>query len=228
MVTKRRQKNAENEEAQRPRFVTPKTMNQKAYVSAIDNYDVVFCTGPSGTGKSFIAAGMAAEKLYREEIDQIIVTRPLVCSGKDLGALPGEVDMKIMPYLSPMEENFKFFLKNHYRLLVNAGKILYKPLELMRGATFHRSYMILDEAQNCTTDQIKMFITRMGQGSKVLINGDVKQTDLYNDSGLSYCIKKLKSVDSVAFATFNYDDIQRNGIIGEILYALEGPGDYNN
>lgn len=227
MTTRRRQKSAENEENQRPRFVTPKTRNQKIYVDAIENCDVVFCTGPSGTGKSFVAAGMAAEKLYREEIDQIVVTRPLVCSGKDLGALPGEVDMKIMPYLSPMEENFKFFLKNHYRLLVNSGKILYKPLELMRGATYHRSYMILDEAQNCTSDQIKMFITRMGQDSKVLINGDVRQTDIYDNSGLSYCINKLKSVDAVGFATFNYDDIQRNGIIGEILYALEGPSDYN-
>jgi len=116
----------------------------------------------------------------------------------------------------------KFFLKKaHYGLFVNDGRIVYKPLEVMRGSTFHNTYMILDEAQNCTFDQIKMFITRMGKNSKVLINGDTNQTDLRNNSGLSFCIDRLSDVEGVAVCKFNNEDIQRNGIIGNILNALE-------
>ena len=120
-----------------------------------------------------------------------------------------------------MEENLKFFLKDYYSDSLNYGRIRYEPLELMRGATFHDSIMILDEAQNCTSEQIKMFITRMGENSKVIINGDVMQTDLNKKSGLNYCIDRLKNIDGVGIIKFNYEDIQRNGIIGKVLEALE-------
>ena len=136
-----------------------KTENQKNYIRSIIENDVVFCSGPSGSGKSFIAAGIAAHHLYAGEVEQVIITRPLVCTGKDIGSLPGEMGEKIAPYLLPMQENMKFFLKKaHYGLFVNDGRIVYKPLEVMRGSTFHNTYMILDEAQNCTVEQIKMFI----------------------------------------------------------------------
>lgn len=199
-----------------------KTENQKTYIRSIIENDVTFCTGPSGTGKSFIVAGVASEHLLRDKIETIIVTRPLVCTGKDIGSLPGELNEKIKPYLQPMEENLKYFLgRDHFGLYYNTRRIRFEPLETMRGSTFHDSYMILDEAQNCTMEQIKMFITRMGENSKVIINGDSNQTDLYNRSGLVTCIQKLNNLHGVGICRLGYNDIQRNGILGAILNALE-------
>lgn len=200
-----------------------KTENQKTYIRSIIENDVTFCTGPSGTGKSFIVAGVASEHLLRDKIETIIVTRPLVCTGKDIGSLPGELNEKIKPYLQPMEENLKYFLgRDHFGLYYNTRRIRFEPLETMRGSTFHNAYMILDEAQNCTIEQIKMFITRMGENSKVIINGDSNQTDLYNKSGLVTCIEKLNDLHGVGICRLGYNDIQRNGILGAILNALEG------
>ena len=200
-----------------------KTENQKTYIRSIIENDVTFCTGPSGTGKSFIVAGVASEHLLRDKIETIIVTRPLVCTGKDIGSLPGELNEKIKPYLQPMEENLKYFLgRDHFGLYYNTRRIRFEPLETMRGSTFHNAYMILDEAQNCTMEQIKMFITRMGENSKVIINGDSNQTDLYNKSGLVTCIEKLNDLHGVGICRLGYNDIQRNGILGAILNALEG------
>jgi phosphate starvation-inducible protein PhoH and related proteins len=202
--------------------VTAKTINQKDYIRDIVENDVIFCTGPSGSGKSYIAAGIAANLIHKDEIDQIIVTRPLVSAGQDIGSLPGELDEKIKPYLLPMEENLKHFLgRDYYGKLFNDRRIRYEPLELMRGATFHDSYMILDEAQNCTVEQIKMFITRMGKDSKVLINGDIRQTDIRKFSGLLNCVERLEGVEGVGISRLYYEDIQRNGMIGRILEALE-------
>lgn len=199
-----------------------KTENQKKYIRSIVENDVVFCTGPSGSGKSFIAAGIASQKLLKDEIETLIVTRPLICTGKDLGSLPGELNEKIKPYLQPMEENLKYFLgRDKFGFYFNTRRIRFEPLETMRGSTFHHSYMILDEAQNCTLEQIKMFITRMGNESKVLINGDNKQTDIFRHSGLDFCIEKLSNVNGVGICQLDYHDIQRNGIIGAVLYALE-------
>lgn len=199
-----------------------KTPNQKSYIRAIVENDIVMCSGPAGCGKSYIAAGMAAHHLHREEIESIIVTRPLVCSGKDIGSLPGEMGDKIAPYLLPMKEKLHYFLgQAHYGHYANKQAIKYRPLELMRGSTFDHCYMILDEAQNCTIDQIKMFISRMGEGSKVLINGDVRQNDLRGRSGLDECMEKLEHVKGVEICRLTYQDIQRNGIIGRVLQALE-------
>lgn len=221
-MTRRRGRKELETLSQKIKTVKGVTENQRDYIRTIIENDVVFCTGPSGCGKSYIASGIASEHLYREEIEQVIITRPLVCAGKDIGSLPGELDEKIAPYLLPMEENFKFFLgRVFYGQYFNEQRIRYMPLELMRGSTFHNSYMILDEAQNCTFDQIKMFITRMGQGSKVLINGDVKQTDLRHHSGLDLCVDKLAGVEGVGISVLGYGDIQRNGILGRILNALE-------
>ncbi|NDB57162.1 PhoH family protein [bacterium] len=199
-----------------------KTENQRDYIRSIIENDITFCTGPSGTGKSFIAAGIAAEHLLKDKIDSIIVTRPLVCTGKDIGSLPGELNEKIKPYLQPMEENLKFFLgRDMFGLYYNTRRIRFEPLETMRGSTFHNAYMILDEAQNCTLEQIKMFITRMGENSKVMINGDTKQTDLYNTNGLNFCLDRLKNINGIGICKLDYSDIQRNGILGAVLHALE-------
>lgn len=216
--------NKKNAKAKKEKNVlVAKTENQKDYIRSIIENDVTFCTGPSGTGKSFIVAGIASEHLEKDQIDTIIVTRPLVCTGKDIGSLPGELNEKIKPYLQPMEENLKYFLgRDKFGLYYNTKRIKFEPLETMRGATYHNSYMILDEAQNCTLEQIKMFITRMGKDSKVIINGDTKQTDIYRDSGLAYCISKLENIPGVGICKLDYQDIQRNGIIGAVLYALDG------
>lgn len=202
--------------------LTAKTYNQKLYIRAIIENDVIICTGPAGSGKSFIAAGISAEHFVADKIKQIVVTRPLVCSGRDIGALPGELGEKIQPYLKPMEENLKLFLgHDRHKHNVSSGAIKYEPLEVMRGATYHDTYMVLDEAQNCTADQIKMFITRMGDNSKAIINGDMGQTDLGHMSGLEMCVNKLSDVGGVGIVRLKHEDIQRHGIIGRILTALE-------
>lgn len=215
-------KNKKNKTQPKPNVLVAKTENQKEYIRSIIENDITFCTGPSGTGKSFIAAGIAAEHLLKDQIETIIVTRPLVCTGKDIGSLPGELGDKIKPYLQPMEENLKYFLgRDKFGLYYNTRRIRFEPLETMRGSTFHNSYMILDEAQNCTLEQIKMFITRMGEHSKVMINGDTKQTDLYDTNGLNYCLSKLKGINHIGICGLDYHDIQRNGILGAVLHALE-------
>lgn len=219
-MSKRRPKKESNA-PQKVKTVEAKTENQKGYIRSIIENDVIFCSGPSGSGKSYIAAGIASEHLHRGEIEQVLITRPLVCTGKELGSLPGDLLEKIAPYLLPMQENFKHFLgRAYYGMYYNEGRIKYQPLEVMRGSTFHNTYMILDEAQNCTFEQIKMFITRMGQGSKVLINGDTRQCDL-SKSGLWDCIEKLKDVEGVGISILTRQDIQRNGILGRILTAME-------
>jgi phosphate starvation-inducible PhoH-like protein len=221
MKTKRQRR----EEQKAPQKVKPleaKTYNQKEYIRNIIENDIIFCSGPAGSGKSFVAAGIAAEHLHRGEIEKVIVTRPLICTGKDIGHLPGEMGEKIAPYLLPMKENLQYFLgQAYYGLYANEGQIQYKPLEVMRGSTFHNSYMILDEAQNCTEDQIKMFVSRMGEGSKVLINGDIDQDDLRGRSGLAFCMDRLQGIEGIAVCKLGYEDIQRNGIIGRFLKALE-------
>lgn len=215
-------KNKKSKQEPKQNVLVAKTENQKDYIRSIIENDIIFCTGPSGTGKSFIAAGVAAEHLLKDKIDTIIVTRPLVCTGKDIGSLPGELGEKIKPYLQPMEENLKYFLgRDKFGLYYNTRRIRFEPLETMRGSTFHNSYMILDEAQNCTLEQIKMFITRMGENSKVMINGDTKQTDLYRGNGLLECIDKLMDIHGIGMCRLGYEDIQRNGILGAVLHALE-------
>lgn len=221
MRTKRQQRE-DKKQVSKVVQLEAKTHNQREYIRAIVENEIIFCSGPAGCGKSFIAAGIAANHLHAGTIQQVIITRPLVCTGKDIGSLPGEMNEKIAPYLLPMEENLRFFLgQAYYGHYFNEKQIQYRPLEVMRGATFHDAYMILDEAQNCTEDQIKMFVSRMGQNSKVLINGDVNQDDLRGRSGLAKCMEKLRDIEGIAICELGYEDIQRNGIIGRFLRALE-------
>ena len=222
MKTKKQRRDVETKKPQKVVPVEAQTDNQRDYIRAIIENDIVFCSGPAGSGKSFIAAGIAAEHLHRGKIQQVIITRPLVCTGKDIGSLPGEMNEKIAPYLLPMKENLQHFLgRAYYGLYMNEGQIVYRPLEVMRGSTCHDAYMILDEAQNCTEEQIKMFVSRMGNNSKVLINGDIEQNDLRGRSGLSFCMNRLQDIEGIAICKLTYQDIQRNGIIGRFLRALE-------
>jgi len=207
-------------------FKTPvlnaKTENQHEYIRSIIQNKITICSGPAGCGKSFIAAGLASEHILAGKIENIIVTRPLVCTGSNIGSLPGELHEKINPFLVPMQENLKFFLGiKMYGFYTNEKQIRFEPLELMRGATFNNAYMILDEAQNCTLEQIKMFITRMGRDSKVLINGDVRQTDLRGQNGLDSCMDRLSHLMDIGICKLTHDDIQRNDIIASVLRALE-------
>ena len=218
----RRVKKSEAGPTPKVREIKPVTKNHEDYIRSIVENDVTICMGPSGTGKSYICAGLAAQWLHAGRYDQVIVTRPLVNAGQNIGALPGEMKDKIAPYLMPMQENFAFFLGQaffgHY---FNNKQIRFEPLETMRGATFNNSILILDESQNCTPEQIKLFITRIGKGSKVIINGDAKQTDIFKKSGLLDVSRKLRDIDGIGVVQMDRSDIQRNGIIGRILAALE-------
>jgi phosphate starvation-inducible PhoH-like protein len=197
------------------------TKNQDDYIKGIKDNDIIFCTGPAGSGKSYIAAGLATEYLLGGKCEQVIISRPLVCTGKEIGSLPGELTDKINPYLGPIQDSLKKLLGQYYGLYINDKKIRYEPLELMRGYTFDNSIMILDEAQNCTAEQIKMFITRIGKESKVIINGDIKQTDISKRSGLEFIIERASKVLGVSVARLTYDDILRNDIIYRFLRAVE-------
>lgn len=215
-------KKISEEEKRRVKTVEAKTENHKEYIKSILSNDITICVGPAGSGKSYIAAGLFAQFLHSGRYDQIIATRPLVCAGKDIGSLPGEMDDKIAPYLKPIEQNIKNFLGIYnYGQYFNERRIRYEPLEVMRGATFDNSLMILDEAQNCTLDQIKMFLTRMGDNSKIIVNGDVKQTDIREMNGLNTILNKLSDIEGIGICKLTYNDIQRNGLIGKILQALE-------
>ena len=205
------------------RRLKPKTENQADYIRLMADNIVTMCHGPAGTGKTSVSVGLACEYLTEGKIKKIIITRPVVeSSRKGLGYLPGSFKDKIHPYLIPVLEEMDLYLNSQQsKRFLDSDIIEIVPLEYMRGRNFHNAFMILDEAQNATFEQIKMFITRMGKNSKVLINGDINQDDLRGRSGLDHCMHKLSDIKGVAICRLTYDDIQRNGIIGRVLNALE-------
>jgi len=217
-----RKKNNESGYTTRRKALKPKTENQTEYINIINGNDVTFCTGPAGTGKTAVAVGLACDYLLDKRVEKIVVTRPVIESGRGLGFLPGTFEEKIHPYLVPVLEEMQYRLNsNRVQAYREEGKIEVVPLEYMRGRNFHNSFIILDEAQNATFEQLKMFITRMGKNSKVLINGDINQDDLRGRSGLDFCMEKLDSVEGIGICRLSYEDIQRNDIIGRVLTALE-------
>mgnify|MGYP006105390343 CR=1 FL=1 len=203
---------------QRRKRLSPKTDNQSDYIRDIAESDITFCHGPAGSGKTAIAVGLACEYLLDQKIEKIIVTRPVVESGGGLGYLPGTMEEKIQPYLVPIMEEMRLYLP---RNILESDSIELCPLEYMRGRNWHNSFMILDEAQNATTQQIKMFITRIGWDSKAVINGDLEQTDLGEATGLQGCLDKLDDLDGVSICELTDDDIIRNDIISKILRRLQ-------
>jgi len=207
----------------RRKALKAKTKNQEGYIRAIENNDVTLCTGPAGTGKTAVSVGLACDYLLDGRVEKIVVTRPVIESGRGLGFLPGTFEEKIHPYLIPVLEEMEYRLNtNRVQAYRDEGKIEVCPLEYMRGRNFHNCFMILDEAQNATFEQLKMFITRIGWDSKAVINGDMDQTDLIHaeQGGLDTFLYRLDGVNDVGIAELTDEDIIRNKIISKILNAL--------
>lgn len=203
--------------------LSPKTKRQGEYIRAIRSKTITFGLGPAGSGKTFVAASLACEMLLNKEIDKIIVTRPAVEAGESLGFLPGELEEKYEPYLAPFRDVFHEKLgKSHTKYLIEAGRIEAIPLGFMRGRTFKNALVILDEAQNATAVQLKLFLTRIGENTRVIVDGDESQADIPN-SGLSDAVGRISYIPSVAVVRFGREDIVRSGIVSEIVQAYSAP-----
>ena len=203
-------------------FITPKTPGQKSYVDAIRNYDIVFGIGPAGTGKTYLAMAMAVSSLQRQEVSRIILTRPAVEAGERLGFLPGDMSEKVSPYLRPLYDALYDMMEvDKIERYVERGIIEVAPLAFMRGRTLNDSFIILDEAQNSTQEQMKMFLTRIGFDSKAVITGDVTQIDLPADrpSGLIQVQTLLKDIAGIKFIVFSGQDVVRHELVQEIIRA---------
>lgn len=208
----------------RGRRVSPKTRNQKAYTDAIRNHQVVFGTGPAGTGKTYLAVALAVDALNRGEVARIILTRPAVEAGESLGFLPGDVMAKVDPYFRPLYDAlYEMIDPSTFQAHLERGIIEIAPLAFMRGRTLNDAFVILDEAQNTTSQQMKMFLTRLGFGSKMVITGDTTQADLPKGkmSGLEDAQSKLTSVQGVSFVWLERDDIVRSDLVMRIVDAYE-------
>lgn len=204
--------------------ISPKTEGQKAYVNIVQKNDVVFSIGPAGTGKTFIAVAFAVAALENHEVDRIILCRPAVEAGESLGFLPGDLKEKIDPYLAPLYDSLRtLFAENKLSQLLERKTIEVVPLAYMRGRTLDSAYMILDEAQNATVMQMKMFLTRLGIGSRAIITGDVTQIDLQrrSDSGLVQVAGILKDVDGIGFVMLDQNDVVRHPLVMKIIQAYD-------
>lgn len=202
----------------------PRTENQKLFIRSMVENDVVFCQGLAGSGKTHIAVGMALEWLIEDKVDKIVITRPVVEAGERLGFLPGTAEEKLHPYLLPILDEINHFITmSDYVKLKNENKIEIVPLALMRGRNFHDSFIIADECQNASYDQLKMLITRIGNQSKMVLTGDSGQSDLprHIRGGFVDLIENLDDIDGVGIAFLESCDIVRNPIIGKILSKLE-------
>ena len=194
------------------------------YVDAIKNNDVVFGIGPAGTGKTFLAVAMAVTAFRNKEVNRIVLTRPAVEAGEKLGFLPGDLQHKVDPYLRPLYDAlYEMMGFETYHKYLEKGMIEVAPLAYMRGRTLDDSFIILDEAQNTTPEQMKMFLTRIGFGSKAVINGDVTQVDLPGDkkSGLKEVIKVLKDIKGISFVYLSDRDVVRHELVQRIIQAYE-------
>ena len=208
----------------RGRTIRPKTANQKRYVDAIEDHTITFGIGPAGTGKTYLAMAMAVAALNAKKINRIILTRPAVEAGEHLGFLPGTLSEKIDPYLRPLFDALHDMIDiDSIPRLMQSGIIEVAPLAYMRGRTLNDAFVILDEAQNTTPEQMKMFLTRLGFGSKMVVTGDVTQIDLPNgqSSGLRVIRDILKDIDDIAFLELTAEDVVRHRLIGDIVKAYD-------
>ncbi|HSS68251.1 MAG TPA: PhoH family protein, partial [Nocardioidaceae bacterium] len=208
----------------RGRTIRPKTLNQKRYVDAIDKHTVVFGIGPAGTGKTYLAMAKAVQALQAKQVNRIILTRPAVEAGERLGYLPGTLSEKIDPYLRPLYDALHDMLDPEtVPKLLTAGTIEVAPLAYMRGRTLNDAFIILDEAQNTSPEQMKMFLTRLGFGSKMVVTGDVTQVDLPSGtkSGLRVVQQILDGIKDVTFCFLTAHDVVRHRLVGKIVAAYD-------
>lgn len=206
------------------RFIVPKTPTQRRYIDAIEKYDVVIAIGPAGTGKTYLAMAMAVSALTRKEVSRIILARPAVEAGEKLGFLPGDMYAKVNPYLRPLYDAlFDMMDMERANRLIERGEIEIAPLAFMRGRTLNDSFVILDEAQNATAEQMKMFLTRLGFHSKAVVTGDITQVDLPADrvSGLIQIRNVLQNISGIEFVYFDDRDVVRHRLVQEIIKAYD-------
>jgi phosphate starvation-inducible PhoH-like protein len=214
--------------ATKKRFVVPKSATQKAYIEAIQKFDIVIGIGPAGTGKTYLAMAMAVAALTRKEVSRIILARPAVEAGEKLGFLPGDMYAKVNPYLRPLYDALYDMMDvDRANRLVERGEIEIAPLAFMRGRTLNDSFVILDEAQNATAEQMKMFLTRLGFNSKAVVTGDITQVDLPLDrvSGLIQVREILREIPGIQFVYFDERDVVRHRLVQEIIKAYDRHGD---
>ncbi len=208
----------------RGKVVRPKTLGQKQYVDAIKKSSVVFGIGPAGTGKTYLAVALAVYALKNKEIDRIILTRPAVEAGEKLGFLPGDLNEKVDPYLRPLFDALQEMMgQDAYQRHIERGSIEIAPLAYMRGRTLSNSFIILDEAQNTTREQMKMFLTRMGENSKIVVTGDITQIDLPKNvtSGLADASEVLRDVEGIEIVRLTAKDVVRHELVTRIIQAYE-------
>ena len=210
--------------------IKPKTLGQKKYVDAIMNNTVTLGIGPAGTGKTYLAVAAAVSAFRAKKVNRIILTRPAVEAGEKLGFLPGDLQQKIDPYLRPLYDAlFEMLGAENFQKCQERGDIEVAPLAYMRGRTLDDSFIILDEAQNTTNEQMKMFLTRLGFNSKAVVTGDITQVDLIDEkrSGLKIAMKILKGIDDIAVITLSGKDVVRHRLVQEIIKAYEKHGGEN-
>lgn len=208
----------------RGKIIKSKTVGQKKYVDAIKKNTISFGEGPAGTGKTYLAVAMAASAYKNKQVDRIILTRPAVEAGEKLGFLPGDLQEKVNPYLRPLYDALQeMFGYENYLKLMEKGAIEIAPLAYMRGRTLNNAFVILDEAQNTTKEQMKMFLTRLGEGSKMVITGDLSQVDLPPDkkSGLRHAMQVLADVEGIAIKKMTQKDVVRHPLVQMIVEAYE-------
>ena len=208
----------------RGKRITPQSPNQRSYVEAIRSHDLVFATGPAGTGKSYLAVALGVAALRDRKVARLILTRPAVEAGERLGFLPGDLTEKIDPYLRPLYDAlYELMPPERFARAMERGEIEVAPLAFMRGRSLNEAFIILDEAQNATPAQMKMFLTRLGYGAQAVVNGDVTQVDLEKDqrSGLVVAREILKDVEGIAFVEFNERDVVRHELVARIVRAYD-------
>ena len=206
------------------RAITPKTLNQRLYIEAIRSSDLVFCIGPAGTGKTYLAVAMAVSFLNEKQVNRIILARPAVEAGEKLGFLPGDMSEKVDPYFRPLYDAlFQLMERDKAALLMEKGIIEIAPLAFMRGRTLNDSLVILDEAQNTTSEQMKMFLTRIGHNTKVVVTGDITQIDLPpgRTSGLIEAQSVVADIEGIRFVYFDERDVMRHPLVQSIIKAYE-------
>ncbi len=202
--------------------VKPRTFHQAAYIKSIRNHQLTFGIGPAGCGKTWLCAALSAHALMEHGAEKIVITRPVVEAEERLGFLPGNAEDKFAPYFAPFREVLEEFLgKGHVSGLMKAGRIEIAPLAYMRGRTFKNAWVVLDEAQNVTLGQMKLFLTRIGENARVIVNGDLRQSDVQGASGLRDALARLRHVPDIGIVEFDRTDVVRSGLVRNIVDAYE-------